>query len=65
MFAVWFPLLQERGEVPQKSREAWKKTASLICTEISEKGKPFERVGRKAMGPKACRGYGSPVASIL
>jgi len=31
--------------------------------EIPEKGKPSERTGRKAMGPKAfC--YGSPAASI-
>ena len=62
-----FYLHQREGEegMPQKSQETWKKAGNLKRIKIPEKGKPPERVGRKAMGPTACEGYGSPVASIL
>ena len=42
-----------REKVPQKNLRIRKETENLICTKIPEKGKPLERVGRKAMGPKA------------
>ena len=42
-----------REKVPQKNLRIRKETENLICTKIPQKGKPFERVGRKAMGSKA------------
>jgi hypothetical protein len=44
-----------REKVPQKSLRIRKETENLICTKIPEKGKPLERVGRKAMGSKTER----------
>ena len=68
MLAVLFAPMEQAREIPQmKADESCfrKIFENSNCSKISEKGKPSERVGRKAMGPKARMGYGSPVASIL
>ena len=56
----------DHHELPANTNRAAMRTHNLYFTEISEKGKPSERVGRKAKGSKTSRKAcdDSPAANI-